>query len=56
MARKRIRHFFLVPGPAVARCAGESARLRRPLAPKRPLPRVRRSILPVFIQLELDLA
>ena len=55
MTRRRALHFCF-PILLLRDALGRFARLRRPLAPKRPRTRVRQPTLPVFVQLELDVA
>jgi hypothetical protein len=55
MTRRRTPPVWL-PVLLLRDALGRFARLRRPLVPARPRPRFRKPTLPVFIQLELDLA
>jgi hypothetical protein len=56
MTRRRSGQHFWFPVLLLRDALGRFARVRRPLAPKRPKPRVRCRTVTVFIQLELDIA
>ncbi|MBT0773176.1 hypothetical protein KIH74_29805 [Kineosporia sp. J2-2] len=55
MSRRRTPYFW-IPVLLLRDALGRFARLRRQLAPIRPRLRIRRPTLPVFVQLELELA
>ncbi|GLY27419.1 hypothetical protein Kisp02_07840 [Kineosporia sp. NBRC 101731] len=56
MTRRHGGKRFWFPILLLRDALGRFVRVRRPMAPKRLKPRVCRLTLPVFIQLELDLA
>jgi hypothetical protein len=55
MTRRRTPHFWL-PVLLLRDALSRFVRVRRPIAPAKPKPRRRLRALPLFVQLELDLA